>query len=55
MPRSDGQASAKSAPGAWLVTRLTSRPMKSGIVVSRAATMKPARKSATMSPRACRA
>ena len=46
MPTSCGQLSCSSEPGSWPETRATTRPIKTGIVVSRIATIKPATKSA---------
>ncbi len=50
-----GQLSCSSEPGAWAETKVTTRPMKTGIVVSRIATIKPVTKRAATRCRACRA
>ena len=55
MPRSWRPASAINDSGPWVEISVTTRPMKSGMVVSRTATRNPATKSAATSQRACRA
>ena len=55
MPSSCGPASRSSVPGAWLEISVTTRPMKTGMVVSSTATRKPATNSAPTSQRAWRA
>ena len=55
MPSSLGQLLCNSVPGAWLEASVTTWPIKTGIVVSRRATMKPVTNSATTSRRAWRA
>ena len=47
MPMSLGQSSRSNSPGAWVETRVTTRPMKTGMLASSSATTKPAMNSAT--------